>query len=143
MNSATIVRALTTSTTRLEERADGVIVQRVLATRTQTLTEARENTAALNRLLTNPPRSLLVDIRIARGLQHDVREHYQDAGIVTLCSAVAFLVASPGSLQISHQLMATLAGLVPMAQFRDEADAIAWLRRHTSDRPTFAGNAAF
>jgi hypothetical protein len=143
MNRATIVRALTTSTARIEERADGVIIHRVLVTRTQTLSDARENTATLHRLLINPPRSLVVDIRIARGLQPGVREHYLNSGIEPLCSAIAFLVASPGSRQISHQLMSDLAGTVPLGEFCDEAEAIAWLHRHAGERPTFAGNAAF
>lgn len=143
MNSATIVRSITTSTSRFEERADGVVVQRILSTRTQTIADARENTTAFLRLAGNHARPALIDMRIARSLQPGVREYYDDCEYGTMCAAVAFLVASPGSRQISQYYMATKAGTMPLAQFTEEAEAIAWLHRATSDRPTFAGNAAF
>lgn len=142
MNMAVILRSLRTSTSRFEERADGVIVQRLLTTRTQTLTDARENTSAFVRMAGGHPRRVLVDIRIIRALQAGVREHYGDPELHRSCSAVAFLVATPSGHQLGRYYMAQNPGPLPMLMFTDEAQAIEWLHRETSDQPTFAGSAS-
>lgn len=142
MNMAVILRSLTTSTSRYEERADGVIVQRLLTTRTQTLTDARENTSALVRIAGGHPRRVLMDIRIIRALQPGVREHYTDPELARHCAALALLVATPGGHQLGRYYMAQNPGALPMLMFTDEAQAIEWLHRETSDQPTFAGSAA-
>lgn len=141
MNTAAILRSITTSTSRFEERADGVIVQRLLTTRTQTLTEARENTAAFVRIAAGGPRRVLIDIRITRALQPGVREHYavSDLG----CIAVALLAATPSSHQLCRYYLDMNKGSsLPMMLFTDEAEAIGWLHNVTADQPTFAGNAS-
>jgi hypothetical protein len=143
MNMAVILRSLRTSTSRFEERADGVIVQRLLTTRTQTLTDARENTSALVRIAGGHPRLVLLDIRIIRALQAGVREHYADPEELNRhCAAVALLVATPSGHQLGRYYMAQNPGPLPMLMFTDETQAIEWLHRETSDQPTFAGSAA-
>lgn len=136
MNATAILRSIMTSTSRYEERADGVIVQRLLTTRTQTLADARENLAALVRMTVNSPRRVLIDIRILRGMQIDARDYYAEP--THLCSAVAFLVASPGSRQISQHWMAVNRHLLPLAQFADEAEAIVWLNRCAGEQTKFS-----
>jgi len=144
MNTAAILRSITTSTSRYEERADGVIVQRLLTTRTQTLTDARENTAALVRIAGGVARRVLIDIRITRALQPGVREHYADSDLGKCCAAVALLAATPSSHQLCRYYldMNTKGRRLPMTLFTDEAEAIGWLHHVTSDQPTFAGSAS-
>ncbi|WAS93505.1 DUF7793 family protein [Nannocystis punicea] len=140
---AAILRSITTSTSRLEERADGIIVQRLLTTRTQTLADARENTSALVRIAGDHARRVLIDIRIIRALQPGVREHYADREELSRwCTAVALLVATPSGHQLGRYFMSQNPGPLPMLIFTDEAQAIEWLHRDSSDQPTFAGSAA-
>ena len=141
MNTTVILRSIMTSTARLEERADGVIVQRVMVTRTQTLTDARENTAAFARLAGGRPRPALVDIRIMRAIHTDAREHYVNPEFTTSCSAVALLVASPGSHQLSQYYMSQGPHSFKVRQFVDPIEAIAWLREVTAE-PTQLGDSA-
>ncbi|MCY1056615.1 hypothetical protein [Nannocystis sp. SCPEA4] len=144
MNTAAILRSLTTSTSRYEERADGVIVQRLLTTRTQTLMDARENTVAFVRMAGGIPRRVLLDLRITRAMQPGVREHYVDSELAKWCTAVALLAATPSSHQLCRYYleMNRQGSNLPMMLFTDEPEAIGWLHLVTSDQPTFAGNAA-
>ena len=142
MNMAAILRSITTSTSRYEERADGVIVQRLLTTRTQTLMDARENTSALVRMTGGHLRPVLIDIRIVRALQAGVREHYADPDLACGCFAVALLVATPSGHQLGRYFMAQNTRPLPMSMFNDEAPASAWLHQQVSDQPTMTGSAS-
>lgn len=139
MNATAILRSIRTSTSRFEERADGIIVQRVLTTRTRTAAEARENIAAFAVLTNGEPRPALIDMRISRALQPSVRDLYTDPENAQLFSVVALLVASPASWQIGQHFASQPAFAARLRQFADETEAVAWLHRFAAEPVAAAG----
>jgi hypothetical protein len=142
MNTTLILRSITTSTSRHEERADGVIVQRVLVTRIQTLADARENSEAFAKLAAGRPRPAVIDIRIIRAIQTEARDHYASPESTRYFSAIALLVASPSSHQISQHYISQKLFSVPVRQFVDPAEAFEWLRQVTADQASLGDSAA-
>jgi hypothetical protein len=134
MTSSALIRSLTTSTSRYELRADGIIVQRVLTTRVQTMAEARENTTAFLRLAEGRRHPALIDFRIVRAMQSAARDHYADPESTGACTAVALLVASAGSRMLGQHFLKVASLDVPLQVFTDEVEAIAWLRRADAEQ---------
>jgi hypothetical protein len=126
---AAIVRFQETNTSRYELRADGVIVQRVLGTATQTLADARKNTAAFAALTAGGKHPLVVDMRTNFALEPGVREHYASPEAVAWCSAIALLIRSTAGRVIGNFFLALQSPSVPTRLFADEAEALTWVRR--------------
>lgn len=137
---AAIVRFQETTTSRYELRADGVIVQRVVGTRTQTLADARENTAAFAALAAGVKHPLVVDMRTNFALEPGVREHYASPEAVASCSAIALLISSTAGRVIGNFFLALQSPTVPTRLFADDAEAIAWVRRIAPRRRVEAGS---
>jgi len=126
---AEIVRAHETGTSRYELRADGVIVQRVTSPKTQTLADARENTAAFASLAAGTSHALVVDLRSNFATERGVREHYASPEAVAYCSAIALLIRSAAGRVVGNFFLALQSPAVPTRMFAEEADALAWVRR--------------
>ncbi|MBK7828825.1 hypothetical protein [Nannocystis sp.] len=126
---AELVRFIDTSTSRYELRADGVIVQRVISTKTQTLADARENTAAFAALAAGGKHPLIVDMRSNFTTDRGVREHYASPEATAQCSAIALLTRSAAGRVIGNFFLALQSSDVPMRMFGEETDAFTWVRR--------------
>ena len=126
---AAIIRTKDTATSRYELRADGVIVQRVVATKTQTLVDARENTDAFAALAAGEKHPLMVDMRANFATERGVREHYASSAATGHCSAIALLIQSAAGRVIGNFFLALQSSAVPTRMFAEEADALAWIRR--------------
>lgn len=124
-----IVSTRETGTSRYELRADGVIVQRVISAKTQSLADARENTAAFASLAAGRKHALMVDLRSNFATERGVREHYASAEAVEYCSAIALLIRSAAGRVIGNFFLALQTPSVPTRMFAEEADAVAWVRR--------------
>lgn len=126
---AAIVRSLESSTSRYEQRADGVVFQRLQVTRAQTLADARENTATFDRLVGDGNHPLIVDMRGASALERGVREYYASPAANVHTSAIALLIGSSAGRVIGNFFLALQGPKIPMKMFTEEADAVAWIRR--------------
>ncbi len=126
---AAIVRTQETGTSRYELRADGVIVQRVISAKTQTLADARENTDAFSSLAAGGKHALVVDMRTNFATERGVREHYASPEAVAHCSAIALLIQSAAGRVIGNFFLALQSPAVPTRMFAEEAEALAWVRR--------------
>jgi hypothetical protein len=124
-----ILRTVETRTSRYELRADGIVFQRVLTTSTQTLADARENTAAYDTLVEGRKHPLIVDMRANFATERGVREHYASAEGAGRCSAIALLISSTAGRMIGNFFLALQTSAVPTRMFAEEADALAWVRR--------------
>lgn len=112
-DTTTILRTHDTSTSRYELRSDGVIVQRVVSTKTQSLTDARENTAAFGILAAGEKHALLVDMRKNFATERGVREYYATPGATELCSAIALIITSAAGRVIGNFFLALQTPSVP------------------------------
>lgn len=126
---AEIVRFIETSTSRYELRADGLIIQRVVSAKTQTLADARENTAAFAALAAGGLHPMIVDMRSNFTTDRGVREHYASPEATANCSAIALLTRSAAGRVIGNFFLALQSSSVPMRMFAEEADAFTWVRR--------------
>lgn len=126
---ATIVKFLDTSTSRYEQRADGIVFQRLLSSRSQTLADARENTATFDRLVGEGRYPLVVDMRGAFSVERGVREHYASAEALAHVSSLGLLIESAAGRVIGNFFLALQGPKVPTKLFGSEADAVAWIRR--------------
>lgn len=123
------VRIVDTSTSRYELRRNGVIVQRIGASKAQTLEAARENTATFRKLTAGVPHSLIVDLRSNPTLERGVREYYTSPEAFVDCRAIAMLINSTTGRMLGNLVLAVQNPAVPTRMFAEEADALAWLLR--------------
>ena len=125
---------LTTRTSRYRLRPDGIIVQEIQGTDTQTLADARENIAAFNRLAAAERRPCLVDMQVNYSMERGVREYYGSPEACRWCSAVAMVVRSGFTRVIGNLVLALNTPPVPLRMFSSVADATAWLLKFEGAR---------
>lgn len=120
---------LTTRTSHYRLRPDGIIVQEIYRSDTQTLADARENVAAFNTLAAGQKRPCLVDMRVPYQMDRGVREYYASPEASEWVAAIAMVIRSPVTRIIGNLVLAMNRTNVPIRMFTDEAGAVAWLHR--------------
>lgn len=125
---------LTTRTSRYRLRPDGIIVQEIHGTGTQSLADAHENIAAFNRLAAAERRPCLVDMQVNYSMGRGVREYYASPGACRWCSAIGMVVRSSVTRVIGNLFLALSAPPVPVRMFATVADATAWLQKFEGAR---------
>lgn len=127
--SVSIVHTIMTGTSVYELRSDGIVVQRVRSTKTQTLAAARENTDAFAQIAGGVSRPRLVDMRIDFATEPGVRKHYASREATEFCQAIALLIGSTAGRVIGNLFLAFQVPPVPTRLYADERTAVVWLRR--------------
>lgn len=120
---------LSTRTSHYRLRPDGIIVQEIHRSDTQTLADARENIRTFNTLAADQKRPCLVDMRVPYQMDRGVREYYASPEATEWVTAIAMVVRSPVTRIIGNLFLAMNRTDVPVRMFTDEAGAVAWLNR--------------
>src|SRR5262249_10511883 len=81
-----------TRTARILRAADGIVVARIPADRSQGIQERRDNIAACARACTQAKAPLLVDIRQSAPLDAETRHYYSGRQLTDYFTALALLV---------------------------------------------------
>jgi len=126
-DDAHAVQEIPTRTSRYLLRRDGIVVQRLVSSRVQTLEDARENVAAYAALAGGKKRLGLIDLRMPAPSERGVREYYAGPEATRVCAALALLVPSAAARIIGNLFLAIQAPTFPTRLFNTELDAIAWL----------------
>lgn len=127
---ASIVRSISTRTAVFEERADGIVIQRLTPNLVQSLADAQENIAALVELCGERHRGLLFDMR-GGGLSTEsgVREAYARSEGMKRLFGIAMRINSTAGRIAGNFLIAVQLPTTPTRLFTDEAAALTWLYR--------------
>jgi hypothetical protein len=124
-----VIQTRETSTSRYELRSDGIIAQRIRSTKTQSLADARENTAAFVELAAGEKRPLLVDLRVKFATDPGVREYYAGPEATAMVCSIAMVIDSTAGRLLGNFFLALQAPNVPTRMFAEEAAALDWLER--------------
>ena len=117
-----------TRTNRNWLRSDGILQSETLPGASQSLADARENTAAYARLAGGRRRPLLMDMRTVSGpLDRAARQYYAGPEYAAVVSATALLVASPVGRLIGTFVIRLARPVSPIRIFSSEQEALAWL----------------
>ncbi len=126
---ARIVRSLSTRTARFDERADGLIVQRLLVNSAQTIADAQENIDALVAMTGTTPRGLLFDARPGLSTDAGVREVYAKSEGMKRLFGIGMVINSTAGRIAGNFLIAVQVPSTPTRLFNDEEAALVWLHR--------------
>ncbi len=122
-----------TRTASINLSDDGVVIVRINAGARQSMTDASENLATAVAVGGGHRRPILVDIRGAQPLAADVRRLYSGQPVADAFVALALLVEATAMGRLMGNVYLSVARLaIPMRLFDDEAQALAWLDRHSS-----------
>ena len=118
-----------TISSRIWLPGDGIVRVVIRAGFDEKLAHAQENVAAVRKVSGGVRRPLLADPRQSKGIDREARTFYTGLeGQKAIC-AIAILVSSPLSHVIGNFVSSLYAKTpVPSRLFRDEAEALAWLR---------------
>ena len=134
MTEVEILETIETPTVVLSRRSDGLVVLRVRDGTHQTVADARQNVAALARLIDGEPRPCLLDMRAPNTTDRGVREFY--ASKEGSVSILAMAVLMPPSVMrlLGNLFLAFTAPIHPTRLFSAEDEAIAWLHKFVARR---------
>lgn len=121
--------AIETRTSHYWERPDGIIIQRIKPDVTQSLADARENTALFERLAGDEKRPILVDMRAKFTTGPGVREFYASPEAGRRVLAMTLLIGSQVGRLIGNLYMTVAPPRFPTRMFTSEEESIAWLLR--------------
>jgi hypothetical protein len=93
-----------------------------------TITDARENSIAVNSLYTGTNFPLLVDPRNIRSISKEAREHFSMNNRDSHVIAFAIIIDSPISKIIGNFFMLLNKPRVPARLFNSEENALKWLK---------------
>jgi len=109
----------------------GFVVVRIHNGAHQSLAEAQANLSMALSETAGRRRPLLIDIRVGKPLESDVRHYYSGQKLVEGFVAVALLVeASPFGRMMGNVYLRVARLGIPTQLFSDEARAVEWLTGH-------------
>ena len=116
----------TTASILLSER--GTVCVRIRAGAHQSLADARDNLAAALAACAGRRRPLLIDIRLARPLDAEVRHYYSGQVLIDGFSALALVVElSPLGYMVGNLYLRIARPGIPTRLFTDDDQAFGWL----------------
>lgn len=114
-----------TSTIRLESNT--LVRVTILPGAVQTLDDAKENGAAMDKIMQGRQFRALVDLRQMKSQDREAREYYTQPGHTPGLVAIALLIGSPMSRVIGNLYMGFTKSDIPTRLFTSDADALQWL----------------
>ncbi|MCY1054157.1 hypothetical protein [Nannocystis sp. SCPEA4] len=107
---------------------DGIVRCVVLPTATHTLTDAHENSRAVDVLAAGRKLPMLLDTRDSRGIDRDARLYYVRPEAANRLSALAMLIDSQIGRIFGNFYTNVHRPPFPLRLFDRESDAVAWLK---------------
>jgi hypothetical protein len=110
-------------------REDGIACTKVKRGSEVTVEYARENSIAVNTLLKDKKRPLLIDSRGIKSMTRDARNQFSTKGRETQTLAFGIVIGSQVSKVIGNFFMGINKPAVPTRLFDNEEEAILWLKQ--------------
>jgi hypothetical protein len=110
-------------------REDGIACTKVKKGSEVTVEYARENSNAVNTLLKEKKRPLLIDSRGIKSMTRDARNQFSTKGRETQTLAFGIVIGSQVSKVIGNFFMGINKPAVPTRLFDNEEGAIQWLKQ--------------
>jgi hypothetical protein len=118
-----------TRTGQIGRDEEGLVIVRIKAGVSQSLTDATDNLTAAVLETEGQRRPLLIDVRNAEPLDADARHHYSGQVLTDHFVALALLVdATPFGRMMGNVYLRIARPGIPTQLFTDETDAVRWLR---------------
>lgn len=108
---------------------DGIARTQVKPGAEISLSDARENTAAVEKLYKGYKFPLLVDTRKVSYVSKEARDHFSIGDRDTVVNSFALVINSPLSRIIGNFFMGLNKPSVPMKLFNSEQEAVKWLKK--------------
>lgn len=93
------------------------------------LSDAKENTRAIEELYEGEKFPLLIDTRPLKYISKEARDHFSIKDRPTVLNSFALLIGSPLSRIIGNFFMGLNKPSIPMRLFTSEKEAIKWLKQ--------------
>ena len=116
-------------TTKIWLGEDGIVRSVALSNAEETLTDARENMAAIAKVSAGTRRPVLVDLTRAKSITREARTYYSGTEAAPHHKAVGIVAGSPVGRVIGNFYLGLNKTPVPTKLFGSEAEALDWLRR--------------
>ncbi len=107
---------------------DGIIRGIILPTAEHTLTDAKENTEASEKLSKGEKHPVFIDLRKCKSITSEARAHYARKEAAEEANAIALFIGSPVSKVIGNFFLGLNKPLCPTRLFTSEAEALGWLK---------------
>ena len=127
MTPANEIRVIETPTARYSLMENGIVYGQAKNGIAETLDTARENIRALRDVCAGKPAPVIVDIRMAKTISADARDHYAGEQAADIQLALALLIGNSISRLIGNFFLTLHQPLMPTRLFTNEAEAIKWL----------------
>lgn len=122
------LETLTTRTSQVWLRVDGIIQVVTFPQAQESLEDARANVAAGFKVGLEQRPPLLVDIRGIQGMDRAARAYYSSAEVGQTLKAIALLIESPVSKVLANFFLGLNKASVPVRLFTSEEAALTWLK---------------
>lgn len=119
---------ITTRTSRLWLRPDGIVHVQDLPGLLKTLDDAKESIEATARLAKGKALPVLVDMRAGLGATRETRAYYSSEENLAVTRALALLVGSRLTRTMANLFISVNRPPIPTRLFTSEDDAVAWLK---------------
>lgn len=118
---------MTTRTAHIWLGADGIIRVKPHARLHESLEDAIENVAAVEKVALGVRRPVLIDLTLAGPQSAECRAHYMLAESNRYTKALAYVTRSLLARVVANFILGSNRNIVPMRLFENEAAAVAWL----------------
>ena len=118
-----------TRTAKVWLEEDGIIRGIISSTDEHNLTDAKENSEVVMKVVKGKAHPFLTDIRKCKSITREARMHYAGGETGEKLSACALLIGSPVSRIIGNFFLSLNKPGYPVKLFTSETQALEWLRR--------------
>ena len=108
-------------------RDDGIVVQKVVSSRKQTLEDILANVGAFNEIAEGRKRLLLVDMHVAAAIEAKAREYYATEEASRYVLALALITPSTATRILGNFFLGLNKPAYPCRMFATIEDGVVWL----------------
>ncbi len=121
-------KIVTTRVAKVWMGEDGIVRAKANSDTRETLEDAKENVAAVNKVTRGKKSPLFIDYRSLKAQDRDAQNHYSTAEATQFVSALGMQVESAVSRVILNFYLGIRKSPQPLKLFNDEDEALQWLK---------------